>query len=187
MYVVWQDNRNGNWDIYASICSDGGNFSKEVRVTNSNHNEINPALAVDHQSPSRVYVAWQDDRNGNQDIYVASSTNAFATSTVSRVTNNTADQTEPDVAVDAGNVAYVFWTDMRNGQADIYAAASNGSAGLGQCAGRRRARRADPAGRGGRSGNRPAPAVGGQQQRQQGRLLCRAERSAGQSCGRRQH
>ena len=24
VYVVWQDNRNGNWDIYASISSDGG-------------------------------------------------------------------------------------------------------------------------------------------------------------------
>ena len=125
VYVVWQDNRNGNWDIYASICSDGANFSKEVRVTNSTHNESNPALAIDHQSPGRAYVAWQDDRNGNQDIYAASSTNAFATSTVSQITNNTADQKEPALAVDTGNVAYIFWTDMRNGQADIYAAVSN--------------------------------------------------------------
>jgi len=125
VYVVWQDNRNGNWDIYASVCSDGVSFSKEVRVTNSTHNEINPAAAIDHQSPSRVYVAWQDDRNGNQDIYAASSTNAFATSTVSQITNNAADQKEPALAVDTGNVAYIFWTDTRNGQADIYAAASN--------------------------------------------------------------
>ncbi len=125
IYVAWQDNRSGNWDIYASICSDGVNFSKEVRVTNSTHNEVNPTIAVDHQSPGRVYVAWQDDRNGNQDIYAASSTNAFATSTVSQITNNAADQKEPALAVDAGNVAYIFWTDMRNGQADIYAAASN--------------------------------------------------------------
>ncbi len=56
VYVVWQDNRNGNWDIYAAICSDGATFTKEVRVTDSTHHEINPALAVDHQSPSRVYV-----------------------------------------------------------------------------------------------------------------------------------
>ncbi len=41
--------------------------------------------------------------------------------------------------------------------------------------------RADPAGRGGRGGNRPAPAVGGQQQRQHRGLLRRAERSAEQS------
>jgi len=130
VYVVWQDNRNGNWDLYASICADGATF-KEVRVTNSSRNEINPAIAVDRQSPARVYVAWQDDRNGNQDIYVASSTTAFATATIARVTSNTADQLDPAVAVDASNVAYLFWTDLRNGSADLYAAASNSSGNAG--------------------------------------------------------
>ncbi len=129
VYVVWQDNRNGNWDLYASICSNGSNFAKEVQVTNSNRNEINPALALDHQSPAGAYVAWQDDRNGNQDIYVAKSTDGFASSTIARVTSNAADQVEPKVAVDSVNVAYVVWTDLRNGQADIYAAASSGSGG----------------------------------------------------------
>jgi PKD repeat protein len=124
VYVVWQDNRNGNWDLCASLSSDGVSFSKEVRVTNSDRDEISPALVIDHQSPGRAYVAWQDDRNGNQDIYVASSTDAFATSTVAQVTNDAADQKEPALAVDAGNVVYLFWTDMRNGQADIYAAAA---------------------------------------------------------------
>jgi len=127
VYVVWQDNRSGNWDLYAAVSSDGATFSRNIRVTSSNRNETNPAVAVDRQSPSRVYVAWQDDRSGNQDIYVASSTNAFGTSTVSQVTNNAAEQTDPDIVVDGGNVAYVFWTDKRNGQADIYAAASASS------------------------------------------------------------
>jgi PKD repeat protein len=129
VYVVWQDNRNGYWDIYASVSSDGVSFSNDVQVTSSTRNEVNPALAIDHQSPGRVYVAWQDDRSGNQDIYVASSTDNFATSTVAQVTSNTADQTEPTLTVDAGNVVYIFWTDMRNGQADIYAAASSGGVG----------------------------------------------------------
>ena len=93
-----------------------------MRVTTSTHNEINPALAVDHQSPPWLYLAWQDDRNGNQDIYVAKSTNAFATSAVSQVTSNPADQKEPAVVVDSDNVPYVFWTDLRNGPADIYGA-----------------------------------------------------------------
>jgi hypothetical protein len=127
VYVAWQDNRNGYWDIYASISPDGASFSQDVQVTSSTRNEVNPALAVDRQSPARVHVAWQDDRSGNQDIYVASSTNGFTTSTVAQVTNNTADQTEPALAVDAGGIVYLFWTDMRNGQADIYAAASSGA------------------------------------------------------------
>lgn len=129
VYVAWEDSRNGNWDIYLSRCRPGSRFSSATRVATSRRNEINPALAVDHQSYECVYVVWQDDRNGNWDIYGASSTTAFATSSQWRVTSHTADQTEPVVAVDAGNTAYVFWTDVRNGQADLYGAASRSSAG----------------------------------------------------------
>lgn len=124
LYVVWQDNRQGNWDIYVSIAS-GDRFSKEMQITNSSKNETNPAIVIDRQSPGYAHVAWQDDRNGNQDIYVASSANAFASSTVARVTNDAANQTQPDIAVDAQNTVYIVWTDMRNGQADICGAASN--------------------------------------------------------------
>jgi hypothetical protein len=125
VYVVWQDNRRGNWDIFASVSSDRQNFSRETRVSDSNDNEVNPAVAVDGQSPNRVYVAWQDDRNGNQDIYVGISTNAFVSTAVARVTTNMADQTEPDITVGGQNTAYLVWTDMRNGQADLYGAASD--------------------------------------------------------------
>lgn len=125
VYLAWQDNRRGNWDIMVSVCSDGQNFSRGTRVTDSSDNEINPVIAADGQSPSRVYIAWQDDRDGNQDIYVASSTNAFVSKSESRITANAADQTQPDIAIGEQNAAYVFWTDMRNGQADIYGASSN--------------------------------------------------------------
>ncbi len=125
VYVAWQDNRNGHWDIYASVCTDGVQFAREIRVTDSNDNEINPAVTVDNRSPNHVYVAWQDSRNGNQDIYVADSANAFASTAVSRVTSDAADQIQPDIAVDAQNALYLVWTDTRSGQPDIYGAASN--------------------------------------------------------------
>lgn len=124
IYVVWQDNQRGNWDVFAAICSNLKNFSKEIRVSDSNDNEICPAIAIDRQSPCRVYVAWQDDRKGNQDIYVAGSANAFVTTDIAAVTTNAADQTQPDLTVDAQNVAYAVWTDMRSGQPNLYAAAS---------------------------------------------------------------
>ncbi len=127
LYVVWQDNRRGHWDIFGSTSSNGETFARESLITDSDGNQIAPTAAVDGGSPSRVYVAWQDDRNGNQDIYVASSTNAFASVTTSRITADAADQTSPDVAVDAANRVYLVWTDRRAGQADIYGAASTTS------------------------------------------------------------
>ena len=100
----------------------GTTWSAEQRVTDSNDNQINPALAVDGQSPNRAHVVFQDDRAGNQDIYVAASSNAFLTKTLTRITSDTSDQLDPAIAVDSSNTAYVLWTDARNSSNDIYGA-----------------------------------------------------------------
>ncbi len=125
LYVVWQDNRRGNWDIYIRTSADGVTWTTETRITDSDHNQIRPAIAVDGQSPSQVHIAWQDDGAGNQDIYVASSSNSFATKTVAQVTTNSAQQTAPAIAVNAANAVFLAWTDSRNGSSDIYGAASS--------------------------------------------------------------
>jgi len=125
LYVVWQDNRNGNWDIYVRTSLDGATWSAETQVTDSQANEINPAVVADHSSTPVAYVAWQDDQSGYQDIYVAASSNGFVTKTVAQVTSNASDQREPALAADSSNTVYVFWTDSRNGSDDIYGAASN--------------------------------------------------------------
>ena len=126
LYLTWQDNSQGSWDIYVASSSDGTTWSRPTQVTDAEDNETRPVIAVDSQSSARVYVAWQDDRNGNADIYVASSTSVFAESTIAAVTTDSADQYDPDIAVDGANVACLVWTDMRNGQADIYGATSEG-------------------------------------------------------------
>ncbi|MHC4517824.1 MAG: putative Ig domain-containing protein [Planctomycetota bacterium] len=122
IYVVWQDNQRGNWDIFLSTSSDGTTWSRPVQLTDSDGHEIHPAIALDSQSPYRVYVVWQDDRNGNADIYTAYSTNVFADGTVARATTDAADQIDPDIAVDGSGMACLVWADLRNGQADIYGA-----------------------------------------------------------------
>jgi len=125
LYVAWQDNRKGDWDIYVSTSADGATWSAETRVTDSNDNQVSPAIAVDGELPNRAYIAWQDDSAGHQDIYVASSTTDFVNDTVSQVTSDASDQIAPDIAVDGANTVYLVWTDGRNGSEDIYGAASN--------------------------------------------------------------
>ncbi|MCJ7730635.1 MAG: putative Ig domain-containing protein, partial [Sedimentisphaerales bacterium] len=125
LYLVWQDNRRGNWDIYISTSVDGINWSAERRVTDSNNNATNPAIAVDHSSPPKAYIAWQDEGASNQEIYIASSSDSFATGTISRITSDSSNQIDPAIAVNASNTVYVVWADSRNGSSDIYGAASN--------------------------------------------------------------
>ena len=56
--IVWQDDRNGNWDIYIF------NFStkEEIHTTNTS-SQTAPAIYGDK-------VVWQDERNGGSDIYL---------------------------------------------------------------------------------------------------------------------
>ena len=126
LYIVWQDNRHGDWDIYASTSVDGINWTAPTRVNDPNEgNQVNPAIVVDGRSPNYAYVVWQDDRAGNQDICIATSSNSFVTKTVSQITSNTANQTTPAIAVDSANTVYVLWTDARNASNDIYGAAGS--------------------------------------------------------------
>lgn len=131
LYVVWQDNRRGNWDIYGSTSTDGTSWVTERRIVDSSDNEsfnqVNPALAVDGRSPSHAYVVWQDDRAGNYDVYIAESIDAFATNVITQVTSNTSNQTSPVAAVGSSNTVYVLWTDARNpaNGTDIYGASGS--------------------------------------------------------------
>jgi len=127
LHLTWQDNRRGNWDIYYSYSDDGINFSAPVLVDDSDAGQITPAIAVDNLPSQRVRITWQDNRWGNQDIYLASSYDNFATKTTKALTTNASDQTEPVIAVDVDNVAYVFWTTQStNGSTDIYGASLTG-------------------------------------------------------------
>jgi beta propeller repeat protein/parallel beta-helix repeat protein len=124
LYVVWQDSRSGNWDIYARTSVDGVTWLSETQITDSSANQVVPVVAVGNQSPNTAYVAWQDDGAGQEDIYMASSSNGFLTNDVAPVTSDASNQITPDIAIDISNTVYLVWTDERNGSDDIYGADS---------------------------------------------------------------
>ena len=95
--IVWQDNRNGNWDIYMYTLEH--TFTPETQITTNPANQIAPAISGD-------IIVYQDDRNGNWDIYAYNITAQSET----QITNNTASQENPDID---GNS--IVWQDNRNG------------------------------------------------------------------------
>lgn len=91
--VVYQDNRNGNWDIYMVKYG-----YAETRITTDTADQINP----------RIYgnkIVYQDNRNGNWDIYLYDLT----THTETQITNNPLAQEYPAIY---GN--RIVWQDSRN-------------------------------------------------------------------------
>lgn len=69
-HLAWQSNRNQFWDIYYSgFRSRNEPFRHDIRITNSESVSINPCIAVDCKG--RRLIAWQDNRNGQNQIYAA--------------------------------------------------------------------------------------------------------------------
>jgi TolB protein len=98
--VVWEDSRNGNWDIYGYDLS----TKTEIVITVDRNRQGDPAVYNDT-------VVWTDYRNGNPDIYgydLASQQEFIVTSDVN-------GQQSPAIY---NNI--VVWQDNRNGNWDIY-------------------------------------------------------------------
>jgi hypothetical protein len=121
IYIAWQDDSSGTFVIYLSKSIDGGlTFSTPLRIDNSSSatgNQERPTMAVDLEG--WIYIAWQDDRNGNEDIYFSRSTDQGASFEPSiRVddsTDNSGDQVFPHMAVDNSKDIYITWTDYGRG------------------------------------------------------------------------
>ncbi len=132
-YVAWQYRAaDSPWDIYVSHSSNGVEWSEPILVNvgdpNNDSNQTNPSIGIDILEPYTIYIAYQDDRAGNSDIWIATSTDGTDW-TETQITSNTAEQTEPVVgAADPYNTAYVLWKDARNSSDsnDIYMAAESG-------------------------------------------------------------
>ncbi|MBU7047596.1 MAG: hypothetical protein HXS54_14275 [Theionarchaea archaeon] len=99
-YVIWEDYRNGNKDIYGYNLSTG----EEFQITTDPEIQSEPAIYGD-------LVVWTDWRNRNRDIYGYN----LSTKEEFQITTNASHQISPAIY---GN--YVVWIDRRNGNWDIY-------------------------------------------------------------------
>lgn len=126
IFVVWEDNRNGNLDIYISTSTVGGDtFGTDIQIDDDTANQQNPAIAT--RGSNTVYVAWQDYRYGNWDIFFAKSTNggaSFGPPVPVSDAGGVSEQSYPDIAVAGNDNIHVVWQDYRIGNWDIYSAVS---------------------------------------------------------------
>jgi hypothetical protein len=124
IYAVWQDARNGNYDIYFAYSDDLGATwppapDKKLNDDVGSAIQMNPSIAVgpDH----RVYVVWQDRRNGNADVYLVRSggcgsswpdPNYFVTDDPQMTLQN---QVAPSISVEnLFGIVVVSWEDWRD-------------------------------------------------------------------------
>ena len=96
--IVWQDNRNGNWDIYSWDSESG----ESPLITNSSSQE-NPSI-------SQGNVVWQDNRSGKNNIYLWNQANGET-----QVSGGVYNNVNPDIS--GLNIA---WKEVTGSQDHIF-------------------------------------------------------------------
>ncbi|MBK9777161.1 MAG: T9SS type A sorting domain-containing protein [bacterium] len=129
--VVWHEDPVGdpfnlNFDLYAMHVQSNGfivwGAGDGAPVCSAAGDQMQPVIVSD--AAGGVVVAWQDSRNGGQDLYaqrvqpwgeVAWAGDGVAVSTAVN------DQVDPSITTDGAAGAIVAWRDRRSGDFDIYA------------------------------------------------------------------
>ena len=66
IFVAWSDNRLGQWEIFFRYSADGGiTWQPEERVTVTNTDSVEPAIACDRQ---RVHILWLERQRFGQSV-----------------------------------------------------------------------------------------------------------------------
>src|SRR5439155_1088765 len=116
-YLVWDDARNSNADIFFSRRDPTtGIWGTNVKVNTDSgtRGQTNPAISLD--TSNNAYAAWQDDRDGHADIYFASlASGGSAWSANAKISDDpaTAAQRSPRVGIDGTGTLIVAWLDDR--------------------------------------------------------------------------
>ncbi|MEO0228067.1 MAG: hypothetical protein ABIL70_08485 [candidate division WOR-3 bacterium] len=67
LHLVWQDQRDGNYEIYyKNSFDDGRNWSPDTGLTSDPSPSFYPSVAV---WGDKVHIVWTDERDGNREIY----------------------------------------------------------------------------------------------------------------------
>jgi hypothetical protein len=122
VHAVWLDTRDGSTEVYYKRSTDGGStWGADTRLSSlaaaAAFDSFDPAVAA---IGNNVHVVWTDTRDGNNEIYYKRSMDGGTTwGADTRLTNNVSASDDPRVAA-MGNSIYVVWSDMRDGNPEIY-------------------------------------------------------------------
>lgn len=121
--IVWQDRRDGVWEIYFNrLTAEGGKLAPDYRVTFVPHWSINPTLVW---TGNEYMIAWQDWRHelvapDNFEIYVTfMDREGFEIGDDIRVTFDPDNSEAPELALADGEIGIAF-VDGRTGVEQVW-------------------------------------------------------------------
>jgi hypothetical protein len=124
--ITWQDQRSGTNDIYVQHINYSGSSvwtANGLAICTATGVQDSPSITADDWAGGAM-IAWRDHRAGNADIYaqrVDMSGTLRWTTNGEPVCTLSQDVSNPALTTDGLDGAIIAWTDLRNGNNDIYA------------------------------------------------------------------
>ena len=123
--AVWEDSRNGGWDVFGAIVSSSGNVEgPDFRVDDSpsGWDQRDPAIGTD--IAGNIYAVWEDDRDDRYTIrfsYAVAGESFFQPSVAISAPGSNDFQRKPVMCVLRPGTIVVIWQDDSQGTYDIFA------------------------------------------------------------------
>ena len=120
LYLVWEDNTSGHFELYFKSSSNAGvNWSPPKRLTYNSQNSKRPMMIRD--STGNLHLVWHQPDIPIGEIYYKKSTNSGSTWTSpTRLTWNAGSSWLPAIAVSLTGTLHVVWEDDVSGNKEIY-------------------------------------------------------------------
>jgi hypothetical protein len=123
VYVVWWDNRTGNWEVFSRSSTDvGETFSEAVMLQGIGNSTFRLAppqpniISVDTMlaaSENNEYVVWWDNKTGNWEVLFARSTDNGATFAEPINISNSPELRSIGARIAAqGDYVYISWVEI---------------------------------------------------------------------------
>jgi hypothetical protein len=122
LHLVWQDSSPKNYEIYYARSVNGGSSWDKERLTWSDGSSEHPAIATDPED--NIYVAWDDDKSGNAEIYFKNNDAHSPWPLTKRLTWTDGDSGWPCIIAPIIMQPNVVWREYVQADAEIYFKAS---------------------------------------------------------------
>jgi hypothetical protein len=124
VWVVWSEQVNNNWDIYARRFDPAmQEWGALERLSKDPLPDLNPRVASNGKG--QFAVVWQGFRGKNSNIFLKTFDGSKWSADV-RVTNRAANDWEPAAAIDMKGSVWVTYDSYKNGNYDVFASVVRG-------------------------------------------------------------
>lgn len=119
LYLFWQDNRSGSYEIYYEKIDINAtpSFGNATKISSSGGDAINPSVAL---VGDVLHVVWQDNRDGNWEIYYKNlTTDGEIFPEDIRITNTVGESVEPSISA-KNDIIFITWAEEENNTYTIH-------------------------------------------------------------------